>query len=603
MASYVNNGKIEIMTNEDGHRTTPSYVSFTDSEVLVGDTARAQLYRNPRNTVYDIKKIIGRTYEEIKDQLSQWKFEVKNSNGKPVISITVKGKERLYTATEIAGIMLERMRQIAEMTTSANVRKVVITIPSTFNKAQTKALVEAVRLAGMEPMKILSEPIASVISYGFDGISGEKKILDFHFGGGSYDLVLVRSVNGILEIIGQYSNPHLRGKSFHDRILDLCVAEFKKQTGIDISNNTKAIKKLELICEAAKVVLSVATSVPIEADSLAEGIDFSMKLYRPKYEAICSDLFAETMPPIEKLLAQFGLGKSEIDEIIIEGGLGKTPKISEILKDYFGKEPRNQMDPDEIIVYGSALQIMYLENFACPSDSMVVHTVCCPLSLENPVGRTRVIVPVGSPIPLRKVLKLKVKKPSYLEKDKGSKNYAIPLFIYQGENKLASRCSLIANLSLDYERDILNQLEGLLQIDLIIEILEDGTMKFTSIDRVYHKKNAVSIVHFSDQLCASIEPPGEVSAELMETFDKLKELKNYCYSVFIILRKLSISEDIKKKFYLNHIQEALSWICSKVYDPRIEPSILLEIQERRKKLENEIKELITTVISNPSDKN
>jgi len=602
LASYVNNGNIEVITNEDGKRTTPSYVSFTENETLVGDTARAQLYRNPKNTIYDIKKIIGKSYDELKDELPQWEFVVKNDNGNPVISISVKGKEKLYTPTEIAAILFGRIKLIAEMTTSTCIRKVVVTIPSSFNEAQNKAMIEAVELAGMEPIKILSEPIASVISYGFDDIKGERKILDFHFGGGSYDLILIQSVDGILEIMGQYSALNLRGKNFDDRILNLCVTEFEKQTGINIINNTKAIKRLELVCESAKVVLSTATSVSIEADSLAEGLDFSMKLNRPKYEAICSDLFAMIIPPIETLLEKFKLQKSEIDEIIIEGGLGKTPKISEMLKSYFGKEPRNQLDPDEIIVYGSAIEIMHLSEPICMQGSMFVHTVCYPLSLENPIGRTRLIIPVGSPIPLRKVLKLKVKKPIYLEKSKGSKDYVIPLFIYQGENGLTSKCSLIANVSLHYARDMLNQIEGMIYIDLIIEIFENETLKFTAIDKVHSKKNVVSVTKFKDSH-VEFQSPEKASVEVIEAVSKLKELRDYCYGVWTLVLKLSISEETKMYFLMNNVNEVLSWMCKMIYDPNIEGGIVIEIQARRKKLEDEFKELLKTDLSNPNNGN
>ncbi len=614
VVSMWNNGKVEVVANEDGFRTTPAYVSFTENEVLLGENARSQLFRNPKNTIYDIKKILGRTYEELKEKQAMWPFTIKQDKDAPAISITLNGTEKLYKPTEIAGMLFARMKSLADVACGTSVKKVVITMPSSFNEKQKSAIIEAVRNAGMEPIKLIHEATAAVLSYNYDKIASksekdagsiEKRILVFHLGGGSFDLVLFRSLDGIVELVGQYNDPELRGKRFDDRIIRHCIQEFEKKNHVSLSQNIKAIKKLELICEAAKVVLSVASSVPIEADSLAEGIDFSTTLYRAKYEELCSDLFSKTIPPIEKLLTQHGLTKKDVDDIIIEGGLGKTPKVTELLKEYFGKEPRSQIDPEEAVAYGAAVQSAFLAGATSNSllESTSIGTTPLSIGIEAANGQVRVLIPRNTPIPLKRSFALDVRKPTaYILATEETKPYVATIKLFQGESLLARNNKPLAFVSLEYPMGPQKQVNPI--IELTVELYASGNITILATDKANGKEKIVrlSCPEFNttqktvEEMCENAAKGQAAEKELLAAVAELKNLKEYCYNVAAVAQKASAAAEAKKEFSAGKVKGVVEWVHKVIEggDMASAPAteVMAECAKRKKELEEGLKNLL-----------
>jgi len=594
LVSWWNNGKVEILTNPEGNRVTPSYVSFTESDILFGENARAQLFRNPKNTIYNIKKLLGKTYEEIKDNLHEWQFLIKNDNGMPVISISVNGTEKIYKPTEIAGMMYKQLKSIAEICTNSTVTKVVITIPSSFNEAQKNAIMESVKYAGLEPAKLISEAAAAGLSYNLDNIKGERNIIVFHIGGGSYDISLLKSNDGFLELLGKYTDETMHGKIFDERIIKFCVEEFEKKYKVNISKNIKAIKKLELLCENAKNVLSVATSVPIEVETLAEGIDFSVKLYRAKYEEICSDLFAKILPPIDKILSQNNLDKSQIDDIIIEGGMGKTPKIADMLKKYFDKEPKTNIDPDEAVVYGAALQAQFLRNPSYLNENCITNVTALTLWIENSPGILKPIIPKGSPIPCKKTFQIELKKPTYSQ-NLSQKSYVFNAQFWEGESILAYKNKLISRIIMEFDDNILLSKSNIFNIELTIEISENKLIKFTLFDKSQNLQK-YSIIEPKLKNTEKIENSKETIQNIekigIQNNEELRKLYGYCYNVISIAMKSGAKEEIKNEFVQRKVKDILKWISKMFYNSENEKEIITECQKYKKLLEDELKNLI-----------
>mgnify|MGYP000846951393 FL=1 len=346
------NGNVEIIPNGQGNRTTPSYVAFTDKDRLIGDSAKSQSSRNPTNTVYDAKRLIGQNFSDsqVQNDIKHFSFNVTGDvNDKPKINVLYKNEEKSFQPEEISSMVLVHMKEVAESYLGEEVHDAVITVPAYFNDSQRQATKDAGRIAGLNVKRIINEPTAAAISYGLESKKEEQNVLVFDCGGGTFDVSVLTMDDGIFEVKATAGDTHLGGEDFDRVMMDYCAKEFKKKTKIDIFENKKALRRLQIACEKAKRTLSASTSTDIEIDSLAEGEDLSIKMSRAKFETLCNSLFKKTITPVEKVLRDAKISKNQINEIVLVGGSTRIPKIQKLLSDYFGgKTLCKSINPDEI---------------------------------------------------------------------------------------------------------------------------------------------------------------------------------------------------------------------------------------------------------------
>jgi len=401
------NGRVEIIANDQGNRITPSYVAFTDEERLIGDAAKNQLTSNPENTIFDAKRLIGREWSDpnIQKDIKYLPFKTFNKNGKPQIKVNTAGGEKVLTPEEVSAMVLSKMKSIAEDYLAANVTHAVVTVPAYFNDAQRAATKDAGTIAGLNVIRIINEPTAAAIAYGLnDKSSGEKNILVFDLGGGTFDVSLLTIADGVFEVVATNGDTHLGGEDFDQRVMEHFIKVFKKKTGKDLRTDERAVQKLRREVEKAKRALSSAHQARVEVESLFEGEDFSETLTRAKFEELNMDLFRSTMVPVKKVLEDADMKKTDINEIILVGGSTRIPKVQQLVKEFFnGKEPSRGVNPDEAVAYGAAVQACILSGGECGESSMVLLDVN-PLSLgiETVGGVMSTLIARNTVIPTKK---------------------------------------------------------------------------------------------------------------------------------------------------------------------------------------------------------
>jgi len=353
------NGRVEIIANDQGNRITPSYVAFTpDGERLIGDAAKNQLTTNPENTVFDAKRLIGRDWTDkaVQSDMKYFPFKLINKNDKPHVQVDTKDGEKVFAAEEISSMVLQKMKEVAEAFLGQKVTHAVVTVPAYFNDAQRQATKDAGTISGMTIMRIINEPTAAAIAYGLDKKEGEKNVLVFDLGGGTFDVSLLTIDNGVFEVVSTNGDTHLGGEDFDQRVMDHFIKLYKKKKGKDLRKDARAVQKLRREVEKAKRALSASHQVRVEVESLFEGEDFSETLTRAKFEELNMDLFRSTMKPVQKVMEDADMQKKDIDEIVLVGGSTRIPKIQQLVKEYFnGKEPSRGINPDEAVAYGANL--------------------------------------------------------------------------------------------------------------------------------------------------------------------------------------------------------------------------------------------------------
>jgi len=341
------NGKVEIIANDQGNRTTPSYVAFNDTERLIGDAAKNQVALNPENTIFDAKRLIGRKFEDesVQSDIKHWPFKVINENEKPKLRVDYKGETKRFTPEEVSSMVLTKMKETAEAYLGGKVTNAVITVPAYFNDSQRQATKDAGIIAGLNVMRIINVPTAAALAYGLDKkAQGEQNVLIFDLGGGTFDVsVLTIDEGSLFEVLSTAGNTHLGGEDFDNRLVNHFVAEFKRKHKKDLTTNPRALRRLRTACERAKRTLSSSTEASIEVDSLFEGIDFYSKITRARFEELCSDLFRSCLEPVDKALCDAKLGKGDIHEVVLVGGSTRIPKIQKLLEGYFNGKKTEQI--------------------------------------------------------------------------------------------------------------------------------------------------------------------------------------------------------------------------------------------------------------------
>ncbi|KAJ6619031.1 heat shock protein 70 family [Mycena sp. CBHHK59/15] len=556
-------GRVEIIANDQGHRITPSWVSFSDDERLVGDSAKNAFHSNPQNTVFDAKRLIGRKMDDkdMKRDLKHWPFKVQEKNGKPAITVAYKGEDRDFSPEEISAMVLTKMKETAEAYLGEKVTHAVVTVPAYFNDAQRQATKDAGTIAGLVVLRIINEPTAAAIAYGLNKKGGESQIIVYDLGGGTFDVSLLSIDDGVFEVLATAGDTHLGGEDFDNRVMEYFIKLYKKKTGTDVNGNLRALGKLKREVEKAKRTLSSQQSTRIEIESFEDGNDFSETLTRAKFEELNMDLFRQTMKPVEQVLKDANVKKDDIDEIVLVGGSTRIPKVQQLLKEYFGgKEPSKGINPDEAVAYGAAVQGGILSGAEGTADVVLVDVCPLTLGIETTGGVFTKLIARNTVIPTRK---------SQIFSTAADNQPTVLIQVFEGERSLTKDNNLLGKFELS---GIPPAPRGVPQIEVTFEIDANGIMKVAAADKGTGKSESITITNEKgrltqeeiDRMVAEAEQFASEDEAQRKRIESLNSLSSFVYGLKTQLGdqeglggKVS---DEDKKTILAAVKDTTDWI-------------------------------------------
>jgi len=581
------NGRVEIIPNELGNRITPSFVAFNDEERLVGEAAKNQAHLNPARSVYVVKRLIGRKYsdKEVQRDAKWLPYAVVDKGGKPYISVEMPlgvGKKTL-SPEEVSAMILVRMKEIAQNYLGQEVNYAVVTVPAYFNDAQRQATKDAGTISGLDVLRIINEPTAAAIAYGMDKKDGETNIIVFDLGGGTFDVSLLTIDSGVFEVVSTAGDTHLGGEDFDQRLADHFVKVFMKKHSVDIKRDVRALQKLKSEVEKAKRDLSSVVQVKIEIEALIEGIDFEETITRARFEELCSDLFKNTLQPVQQVLDDSGMKKAEIDEVVLVGGSTRIPKVQALIKDFFnGKEPNRGINPDEAVAFGAAVQggILGGEVSEETKDILLIDVTPLTLGIEIVGGVMSKIIPRNTVIPAKKTQTYTTNQ---------DQQTSVPIVVFEGERALTKDNHRLGKFDMN---GIPPAPRGTAQVDVTFEIDANSILTITAVEKGIGKKETITITNNKGRLSeAEVARMVKESEDMAEQDNAIKarieekqKLDQYIYQM---RQQIDDKEKLADKLtdedkitIRDALQEASDWLSANGDDAETD-----QIEEHHKDLQ------------------